>query len=80
MTIKDMREWLNSLPDTFDEYPLVIVESVHIIENAPDKFMTKHAGVCTCLIDEKTKEGCLFNTKNIDEFDRLTQKENNDPE
>ena len=75
MRIDELREWINQLPEKFDSYPVVIVDSVSEIENAPGKVLVKHISMDTCLIDLKSKEGCMFNHKVIDKYDKLTKGE-----
>lgn len=69
MTIKEMRDWLITLPDTFDAFEVMLTQGVSEIENAPGKVIVKHNYLTSMMVDEDRKELGLFNQKDSDRLD-----------
>ena len=58
MILKEMKEWLNSLPEEFNEYTVVNGE-IGIIDNQYHYRVDKP--ITTMTVDEETKEVVLMN-------------------
>jgi hypothetical protein len=58
MTLKELKDWINSLPEEFNEHTVVNGE-IGIIDEEYHYRVDKP--ITTCMVDEETKEVVLLN-------------------
>jgi hypothetical protein len=59
MTIKELKEWLDKLPEETENYPLVIRELKMTEEEG--KFGQKDDPIVSAMVDSNQKRLCVFN-------------------
>lgn len=71
MNVKELKDFLATLPPEFDSYPLVITSNIEEIDE--ESFFLKHSPIASVMVDENNKEVEFYNQDNLDALDRLTK-------
>lgn len=72
MNVKEFKEWINSLPEEFNEFEITYREYGDLVD---DKYYAKDEPIDGAIIDEKTHELAIMNDKSYDFYEK---KQNND--
>lgn len=66
MTVRDFKEWISTFPEEFDDFEIVysVEEYTGITDSDGDKLFTrKDFSINHGMVDEETKEVCIYNTR-----------------
>jgi hypothetical protein len=81
MTVKEIKEWLSSIPEEMNDVPLVIRTLNNTEEEG--KFAQKDEPIVSAMIDQNTKRLCFFNIESqkvIEEIRAALKDKKDQPE
>lgn len=79
MDKKELKEWVNNLPEDFDNYQLVF-RNIYLPENDNDIWFAKDTPIISLDVDENTQEICLFDNKSANLIEEINERINKDKE